>query len=540
MSETKPLAQQLATSLPNADNKVWYYAVPYAMVSLNDAYGMRGGRHAHKFLKPQYEAMKASMKQFFEEQDLERGKPTHKFLDCTYLFAFSEEELFTASVTAQYQRLHDSITQKKDTSNGFKIVEDSLHEYFEIDDSRVFRLEGVKVPFSVLPMTVEDYSDEPADRGNILIAVQECIDFSAIPAIFEPVMMAMPHCVVSSLAPGAESMAPAKKKLPTWYATPGAGKKKPSEVVIDMTEEHERYMDLKSHQFCSDRYMRRLMAELCGKRVTWQAYLDGEPEADEAEQFFNEKAMLEAFKVVCRDSSDKQIPINATATHRHDFGTHKAWVSYLLRQECTTTVHNQFESLRLAIQTLRDEGIPHPRVLIYGAGIGTYVYPFQEFDCDLVLVGINESETHEVLQRRLRQDSIVAEVHTIDYLGAMPEEVDGYFDCIVAMDVLDKIQEPFEFLDSLVEYAESEALFFFSYNFKRTKGRKKVLVTPWNYDDEIQTSPSTKPKSRTSAITQYLSSPRAGLAMELYADCQWKDDVKILVGPTVEEDEEED
>ena len=532
MSETQPLA------LPNAETKVWYYAVPYAAVSLNDAYGLRGGRHATKFLKPQYDALKSAMKQFFEEQDLERGKPTHKFLDCTYLFAYSEEELFTASIAAQFQRLHDPITQKKDTSNSFKIVEDALHEYFEIDDSRVFRLEGVKVPFSRLPMPVESYSDERADKGNILIAVQECKDFSAIPAIFEPLLMTMPHCVVSGLAPGAESMAPMKKKLPTWYETPGAGKKKPSEVVIDMTEEHERYMDLKNSAACSDRFTRRLMSELCGKRVTWQAYLDGEPEADEAEYFFNEKAMLEGFKSACRDSEDKQIPLNATATHRHDFGTHKAWVSHLLRQECTTVAHERFESIRLAVQTLRDEGIPHPRVLIYGAGIGTYVYPFQEFDCDLVLVGIEESETMEVLQRRIRQDSIVADVHTIDFLGAMPEDVEGYFDCIVALDVVDKVQEPFEFLDSLAEYAESEALFFLSYNFKRTKGRKKVLVTPWNYDDEIQTSPTTKPKSRTSAVKQYLSSPRAGLAMELYADCQWRDDVKILVGPTVEEDEE--
>ena len=134
------------------------YLIPFAPVSLNQAYSTRivrkGRRHIPiRYMQPAYKEFKATIKEHLEEQgDLPFGPP---FALC-FLFLMERASFF----------FKNGNLRRRDVSDYFKLVEDACSEYWGVDDKENLIIVGHKrwVPDGELDEFIEDAYKAPPHK----------------------------------------------------------------------------------------------------------------------------------------------------------------------------------------------------------------------------------------------------------------------------------------------------------------------------------------------------------------------------------------
>jgi len=129
-----------------------YYAIPLFPIPLNSAYTVRYLRKGksyvpttHRILTQEASEFKSICKQIFEQTDerihesIKLSVSDEEWFHCRYSFLIPNERFFKKS---KYNT--SIIPERHDITNFFKLVEDSLFEYLETDDTRVISVGGTK------------------------------------------------------------------------------------------------------------------------------------------------------------------------------------------------------------------------------------------------------------------------------------------------------------------------------------------------------------------------------------------------------------
>lgn len=117
------------------------YVLPINPISINDAYLRNFGRGHDRRLSVEASQLKSQVKNSLQIQDsmfYESNKyeldSDKQWLHCHYTFYLPKDNFFINGVKPR----------RRDVSNFFKLIEDAICEYIEIDDSHVVEIHGTK------------------------------------------------------------------------------------------------------------------------------------------------------------------------------------------------------------------------------------------------------------------------------------------------------------------------------------------------------------------------------------------------------------
>jgi hypothetical protein len=444
------------------------YLIPFAPVGLNNAYipiRGRGGRT----LNTQARAYKKAVLQVLQQQDRDRRKPIHETYRFEYVFLFTEDEVFTDAIPPGRRVKVPGQYQPRDLSNMLKLVEDSIFDHLlDVDADKDERVEEVTLHKRVcrtLPVAPVRYGDELGGRyprGVILVRIRKGKGFlwqepDALHHRFEHLLEGM------EWLPEREHPELAVDQ-PEWYEHLDRA----SPIRVDALED---YRDWAKAEGLDQVRVRQRMLQC---RVAWLAgYREVSPDLVaptilDSQHLRDSWVDLVGWRVPKRTST-------SVGKCRH-FDRCPAWVPHLLAQEAHPKNLAALGRLWEVSRQVRTHRKP-TRVLVYGAGMGTWAYPFLARDHDVTLVELNGSSLVGPLHHHLRTTPELVP----DY--DCPDEEFGLsgkkYGVVVCIDLLDRVHRPKRLLLRLLKLTKPGGLLVLRHLFKDRPGRGNKVVWPW-------------------------------------------------------------
>jgi hypothetical protein len=150
------------------------------------------------------------------------------------------------------------------------------------------------------------------------------------------------------------------------------------------------------------------------------------------------------------------------------------------------------------------------KILVYGAGVGTYMYPWAEHEHDITAVAREGAWTTTAFKRRMRQDFIT---HSLREVGASWFEsgLRSRYDVVLCLDLLGRLEQPIALAEHLSGMADTLIL---SANFAPSADQ------PW-----LRTSQQHSLASLADRLTG--NGARSG-RRSLDPSCDWSSDILIF------------
>jgi hypothetical protein len=138
-----------------------YYAVPFAPLSHNNAYGT--ARNGKRFIRAEYDEYKTNIKHVIRMIDRQQ--------DQIKLYGDSYELVFAGVFTRDAMFFKKGSLKKIDPDGFIKLAQDATFEYLEVDDSTVLKVTSYKVEMTPLPFEEKRYSESPVWdlKGGVLV-----------------------------------------------------------------------------------------------------------------------------------------------------------------------------------------------------------------------------------------------------------------------------------------------------------------------------------------------------------------------------------
>jgi len=446
-----------------------FYVIPWAAVSLNDAYATRWGQ-ARRFLVPTFKRFKELVTEVLIEQD--GGQPPkHDTYRCEYLFLYQEAELFSDAQPQQRRKLQaDPVYASIDISNLFKMTEDALFAHLNGGwDHRVTDLIGRKRCVKTLPAPIERYTDDVLGRlpaGNILIRIEESAGMllSADDVAYRRFEPALGGAELLSKREGKPKML----LLPEYLELPTTDF---GSVRVDPVDDYRRWAEA-----TTDRARFRVLRDMARSRVAWlKAWKESQSVESLALKFLNKEILNASWRelVGSRPQRDEVKLPKVQAFNRS-----WAWVYDSLRRECTTSSMLRIGQLLKLSESLGTG----KKIAIVGSGGGTWIYPFAAHNHRVTAFEFADSPLLKCAKRRNAQNFLHASFVDWDYdrdrSPATSDTFDG-FDCVVCLDVIDRLPNAELLLQGMTRVRRD--LLIVSFTFKDRRGKAVRRLRPWVY-----------------------------------------------------------
>lgn len=451
-----------------------HFIIPFAPVSVNDAYGIRSvatksSSYAFKYLQPHYRKLKEVMTEVLASQDT--GEDVGPYLRVEYLFLYVSEEIFIQkgspnTIKAESGRLiQDPDLYRKDVSNSFKLVEDALFDYFRKDDTRSIDVVGYKRACKALPVQVESYTGCQVDmpKGVILIRVEALEEGAIFLRPGDPVYKRFQPSLddTSFEEEDRETVKSATMTFPEWYA-PGES----PDSGIDMVEDSEVY------RRSSAREQNLIIRDMIARRIRFACEALAIDESDVAEMMLRGAPLRKAYRQIAPKgvrNRDQIAQLCAT----------DEWALAQLRLEATETFAEKLRAVEWMCSSLLREG---QSALVVGAGAGGILYPFVSRNVEVTATEIRGA-VHTLLKSRAARDHLPIQTRSVSWYDRMK----GMYDAIIAFGVLDIEPELFSLLGTLRDHLRVGGFLVTDCTFKRHAGKK--LAFPWVQDAPINEQP---------------------------------------------------
>lgn len=454
-----------------------YFSIPFAPVSVNDAYGIRSVSQEHhsyafKYLKDHYKRLKEVMKEILASQD--PGYDLGPYIRAEYLFLYVSEEVFIPAdephTIKNYSGslIDDPELYRKDVSNSFKLVEDALFEYLRKDDTRSIDVVGYKRACKKLPMQLESYNGckVKMPKGCILIRVEAMNDKDIFlkpgDAVYKTFSPALKN---TGFVPEDRDKTKIGSEIyPEWYK-PGEQPDSGADIVED----------IEAYSKASSRVKGLIIRDMVARRIKFACDALECDEADVAELMLR----TEPLRTLYREVAPKGIK---TREQAQEFFSSSEWALSQLRSEAS----DEFaESLRAIEWMLNGPVKRGSSVLVVGAGSGGLLYPFASKHIQVTateLVGVN----HSLLVSRVKRDALPVSTRSVSWYDQMK----GLYDAVVLLGVTDIDPDLYSLLREAAGHLKLGGYLVTDCTFKRYLGKK--LTFPWVQDSDIDGMPRSK------------------------------------------------
>lgn len=455
------------------------YLIPTSPVSTNHSHiETRGGKRIPKQSTLDFkEFVKWNLG---EEDRAQGGRLSFSAYKVEVWFFYEPEWFFTDGVPEREKALHaDPVLQRRDTSNGIKVLEDAVFEYLESRDEKVLTLTVHKRAVRKLPAQPWHYTDleENVVPGTIVIDVSyvngtsgEEANLAKVERAVGPIELVWNDAVQERRESG----------LPTWYV------RSPQDIDTDPSEfAYESVFDSISEVPRSP----ELFAYLSLVRSAMVDVAAGAFGEDFESKFFSSHSTL-----VRRHG----VMTRGNMSERAFFDLDEWGAEFLIRESSLSYV----KRVRYLNELSGSDG-GWENVLVYpslGGGLAT-VFD----DADVHMYSVHGASEALLAERYTGYDS-----HVVDKYHSVPSGL-GSYDAIICLDFLDTHAHPFELLEAFHGMLNRGGVLVLSYTFKQKVGGVKF---PW-----VRTSP---PRAD---IQKFLIAKRS-LNMEVLTS--FRDDLKVL------------
>lgn len=261
-------------------------------------------------------------------------------------------------------------------------------------------------------------------------------------------------------------------------------------LKIDTVVDHRAYSVLASDvaraQFCE---------KMQDARASWASFLRKRPVDD----------VLHWIRFPEEPAMDWRTAVLERGISAEDFERRGSFLYHELAAEATAVAMRRIGILRAMSRDLGKD----KKILVYGAGVGTYMYPWAEHEHDITSVVRAESWSTLAFKRRMRQDFVD---HDRREVGAAWYEsgLRARYDVVVCLDLLNRVAKPLELAEYLSTMADILIL--------SVPG--STPTTPWTVSDD---------QRPMSALADRLVGNGARRARKtLDPSCTWSSDLLIF------------